>query len=121
MNFKVISVYNEGDPEMEHVLLRAGAACSIGTYLLANGGAGEDSEDTDRDRQSYWFPNTELKAGEFVSLWTKSGKNAVGEMDDGTPIYRFYWNLAKPVWSDSGINVLLFDLRICQRFRVHKT
>ena len=119
MSLEITSVFDEGDPEMEHVLLRASAACVIGHYLLANGGASEDPGGPNRIRQCYWFPSIEIESGDFVSLWTKAGKDTVGEMNDGTPIYRFYWSLTKPVWGDTGNSALLFDLRKWQSFRVH--
>jgi|APTNR8051073442_1049403.scaffolds.fasta_scaffold57195_1 hypothetical protein len=120
MTLEIVSVLDQGDPEMEHILLKATAHCSLGHFLLADGRRGPDLADTTRVCQTYWFPDTEINAGDYVSLWTKRGKNTTDAMEDGTPVHRFFWNLPAPVWTHSGDCALLFDLRAWKCFRVNE-
>ena len=105
---------------MEHVLLKAKSDCAIAQFLLADGRHSEETQVANRVRNAYWFPETEIKAGEYVSVWTKSGKNSTGEMIDGTTIHRFYWNLPSSVWNAAGDCALLFKLQGCQCYRVQE-
>ena len=112
MNLEIVSVHGQGDQEKEHVLLRVKSDCSVGHFLLADSTYTNDTHVSNKVRHTYWFPDKNVKADEYVSLWTKNGTSTSDTMKDGTPIHRFFWNLGKPVWNDSGDCAILFDLSL---------
>jgi hypothetical protein len=120
MSLEILFVHDQGDHEMEHVLLKAKSDCSIGQYLLTDGRHADETQAPNRVRQAYWFPAAEIKAGEYISLWTKRGKNTTDAMIDGTAIHRYYWNLPESLWKAAGECALLFHLRTWQCFRVRE-
>lgn len=120
MSLEIISVHDQGDHEMEHVLLKAHASGSISRFLLADGQGNCKTGERSPVRHVFWFPDTEIAAGDYISLWTKPGTNTTDRMTDGTPVHRFFWNLAEPIWNDAGGCALLLELKSWQCYRVHE-
>lgn len=120
MSLEIIFVHDQGDHDTEHVLLKARANCRLSDFLLADGRHPDEAPAPDRIRHTYWFPETRIQAGTYISVWTKRGKDTLGEMADGTPVHRFYWNRPESVWNGVGEHVLLFQIAKCQSFRVHE-
>lgn len=117
MQVKIISVHNQGSYESEYVLLKVSEDCDIGKYQLCDTTYTSDGQVSNKLRNTYWFPDRLVKKGDLVSLWTKTGKNTTDKNDSGTPIHRFYWNLAKPVWNNDGDCAVLQHVPSWQHFK----
>lgn len=118
MKLKIVSVHNQGDFDKEHVLLRAVEDCNLTHYLLADTTYIKDDVVSNRLRHTYWFIDKPIKKGDYVSVWTKSGIDTEGTMQDGTPIHRLFWNLKTAVWNDTGDCAILVYTPNWQQFKV---
>ncbi|WP_395443254.1 hypothetical protein [Caulobacter sp. UC70_42] len=101
MKLKIVDVKSKGDYDNEYVVLRATADCNLKDYMVCDetyDAAGKSN----LNRHSYWFPDHLVTKGDYVTVWTKTGKNIVGQMESGDPAHRFFWNLKEAVWNDSG-------------------
>ncbi len=56
---------------------------------------------TDQEDHEYWFPNHEVKQGDYVLLFTGSGSNS-----SSNGVHKFYMGLT-PIWNDTGDDVVL--------------
>lgn len=101
MKLKIVDVKSKGDFDKEYVLLQATADCNLKDYMICDETYDADGK-SNLNRHSYWFPDRPVKKDDFVSIWTKTGKNAVGKIDGDKPLHRFYWNLKGAVWNNSG-------------------
>lgn len=118
MKLKIKSIHGHGDFDKEHVLLQANEDCNIGHYLLADTTYNRDGTFSNKMKHTYWFLNQDVKKGDYVSVWTKSGADTVTKMKDGTPLHRFYWNLETAVWNDTGDCGLLVHTPVWQAVKM---
>lgn len=117
MKVKVISVHNHGDFDQEYVLLKVLENCDVGYYILGDSTYTNDGKVSNKVRHTFWFPDKEVKKGDLLSVWTKTGKNTSTKNDSGTPIHRFYWNLKTAIWNDDGDCAVLLELNTWQFFK----
>ncbi|WP_438480855.1 hypothetical protein [Oleiharenicola lentus] len=110
MKLQVVSIHNRGNFEKEYVLLKALESCDVGRYLLADTSYTADGKVSNKLRHVFWFPDKDVKKGEFVSVWTGPGKNTVGQTDSGVPVHRFFWGLKSSVWNDDGDCAALLEV-----------
>lgn len=55
-----------------------------------------------------WFPDEDVKAGDTVVVYTKTGSRSFRANEDGSKSYFFYWNLPAAIWEgDRHAPVLL--------------
>lgn len=109
MKVTIRSVHGHGDYDKEYVVLDVKDDCDIGRYLVADSTYTSETKVSNKLRHLYWFPDKQVKKGEIVVLYTKSGKNYSGTTDRGTPVHYFYWELGVPVWNDTGDCAVLIE------------
>ncbi|MCD3616437.1 hypothetical protein KX362_23410, partial [Escherichia coli] len=80
----------------------------------------ENGQVSNKHRHVYFFPDKSVKKGEYVILFTRSGKNKTGTWndDDDTVTHRFYWGLDTTVWNEDGDEALVLKYRIVDRKKV---
>ena len=102
MNIEIQSVDNKGDQTKEQVTLKVINKCDIGYYILFDSSYTKDGKVSNKVRHTYWFPNQEVQAGDYVFLFTKPGTYGTHKNKAGTTTHNFYWNMNEPVWNDDG-------------------
>ncbi|MDD0841485.1 hypothetical protein [Pseudomonas sp. Gutcm_11s] len=102
MDLKILSVHGHGDHKEEYVLLEAIEDCDVGRFQLCDTTFTRDGKVSNKLRHTYWFPDKEVKKGDLISVWTKTGSDTTTKNKKGTPVHRFYWGLTKAVWNDDG-------------------
>ena len=58
---------------------------------------------------AFWFPDGEIKKGDLVVLYTKSGNEAKKAIGDGRTAHFYYWGLSKPLWGVSTVALVLIE------------
>ena len=117
MKLKIIEVQGIGDYDKELVLLQAEDDCDVGRYLLADSTYTANGKVSNEVRHTFWFPDKEIKKGEYVAVWTKPGKSAEVTFRE-RPLHRFFWGLSKAVWNDDGDCAVLMHVPSWQFFKV---
>ncbi len=56
---------------------------------------------TDQEKHEYWFPNHNVKKGDYILLFTGVGTNS-----SSNGVHKFYMGLT-PIWNDKGDDVVL--------------
>ncbi|WP_284653536.1 hypothetical protein [Flavobacterium terrisoli] len=102
MSLKIISVVNASKPEGEFVRLYASAKMNAKGYALVDRTFDSDGTISNEFRHIYVFPNIELKAKDWIRLYTGNGKYKTVENTDGSNIHLLYWNSNECVWNDKG-------------------
>jgi hypothetical protein len=118
MKVNIISIHNRGNYEKEHVLMRVLDDCDIGRYMLADSTYTPKGQVSNKVRHTFWIPDKEVKKGDLVSVWTRSGNDTTTKNDNGDIIHRFYWDLKSSVWNDDGDCAVLFEMNTWQFFPV---
>jgi hypothetical protein len=108
MSLVISSVANAGEVDRERVVMKASADIDIGKYaLFCCKRSGETSVNDGAIPAAYWFADKTVKAGDFVVLYTKSGKRSEKSNNSGGNSYFFYWGKSAPIWTDDKRAVLL--------------
>lgn len=108
MKADIRNVADAGDLERERLVLRINAKLDIGDFMLVCTGFFEDEVTTDV-KSSFWFPYSDVKAGDLVVLYTKSGKAHEKAIGQGRTAHFYYWGRKKPLWeADNVAPVLLY-------------
>lgn len=118
MELKIINVYGHGDFNKEHVVLQAVSDCDAGRYMLADSTFLDSGSVSNKVRHTFWIPDRDVKAGDYISIWTKPGTNNKGTYRD-CPLHRFFWGLNRAVWNDEGDCAVLFHVATWQFFPTH--
>lgn len=107
MDLKIDKVKGHGDAAHEWVRLRASADCDVGHYIIVDNTYYANGKVSNELRNSFWFPDKDIKEGDYVILRTGEGVDGTSEMTDRTPLHEFFWGLNSPVWNDSGDAITL--------------
>lgn len=112
MALRIEGIRQPGDLSRERIVLRADSDTDIGRYLILSARASNGKTLAGRIPNCYWFPDREIKAGDFVVLYSKAGTRNVKENDSGNASYFFYWGLDETLWDDDALSPVLMRVAI---------
>lgn len=115
MKFKITSIRDNGDLAKERVVLKAEVALDIGEYMLAQSGYKDESV-TNRLFFTFWFPDKEVSAGDFIVLYTKAGKDIEKQFKE-VKSHFFYLGRTQPIWQEKDRSAVLFHAPEWDSFR----
>lgn len=76
--------------------MKAETGLDVGEYVLLQTGFKENSVNTDVFT-AYWFPDKEVSAGDYVILYTKSGRASERDFND-VKSHFLYWGKSQSIW-----------------------
>jgi hypothetical protein len=95
MKVKILSVKDVGIVNEERIILEVTEECNIGKYLIAiTHYVSGDNSISVVQKGSYFFPNLQVKKGDWVVLYTKNGTESEKKNSDGTTSYFYFWGLS---------------------------
>ena len=111
MNLEIQSFTAPGDLINERLVLKASASLDVGDYAIFQSTKSGDGKATAGNKIAYWFPDSDIKSGDLVVLYTKSGTRGAKQLESGKTAHFFYWGLQTPIWKDENVGavVLLVD------------
>jgi len=109
MNIAIDYIKDPGNLDKERIVFAVKNDEQLGKYLIAESVLIENSRFSAKIKNVYWFPDQELKQGDKVVLYTKSGNNNTNKNEDGSTTYFYYWGLSEPHLNDKKPCVVLFD------------
>lgn len=113
MELKVIKVENEENHEC--VVFEVTEDCNLWPYIVFDS-TYEDTEVSNIHRHSYIFPNQDVKARDFVLLYTNGGERNHYRNRAGSTTWEFFWGLDVNVWNKEEDEVLLVKMAEFKRF-----
>ena len=93
MNLIIDYIRDAGNLDKERIVFKAERNTQLGSYLIAETYVMDDARFSSKIQNVFWFPDLEIKVGDRVILYTKSGERNISSNEDGTTNYFFYWNL----------------------------
>ncbi len=111
MNIKIKNIVDAKDLEKERIVFNVIADDFLGAYLVFKSKKTGEKTISSALQNPYWFPDKEVKKGDLVVLYTKSGTDTEKKNEDGSTTYFFYMhNLKIPLWNNSDDVVVLSQL-----------
>ena len=109
MNIAIDYIKDPGNLDKERIVFAVKNDEQLGKYLIAESVLLDNSRFSAKIKNIFWFPDQELKQGDVVVLYTKSGNNNANKNEDGSTIYFYYWGLSEPHLNDKKPCVVLFE------------
>ena len=103
---KIVKIIDTNNLEKERVLFQVDSNEDLDFYMLFNSEKTSEGKVKRRPKNVFWFPARQLKVGDSVVLYTKSGNTSQVTNSDGTTTYFFYWNLPATIWNEETTPVL---------------
>lgn len=102
MNLKISGVRNAGELNKERLVLKVLKDDDIGYYLVLDSTFTSDGSISNKVRHPYWFADKEVKSGDLVILYTKSGRESEKLTSNGSTSHFFYRGLDRTIWNKDG-------------------
>lgn len=96
---RISSVQHKGELEREAVWLHAAGEENLKGYVLIRSYYRESGALSHDLVHGFWFPETVVKAGDWVLVYTKNGRPHAGANAKGTTTHRFYLNWTHAIWT----------------------
>ncbi len=107
MNIKILKLVDSGVPNMEALHLRVISDDNIGRYIVIDTVQAEPGKVSSLVKNAYWFPDTVVRSGDLIILYTKPGSNSQVKNPDNTTTWYFYWGHKKTLWNNSQSSAVL--------------
>ena len=118
MKVNIGSVSDAGSLDSERIGLLVRASGDLSSYVIIDSTFDQEGTLSNRLRHMHRFGRQQVKSGDRVVLYTKSGLNQARSNGDGTTTYFVYWGLNETVWNRSGDVALLIEIVDSQSKRV---
>lgn len=106
MKMTLSYVAARGDVENERLIFVVADDGDVGEYLAIRTRYAGDLLTTDI-QQTFWFPDSTVKRGDRVVLYSKTGTQKISDRKDGGKTHFFYWGLTEPQWKSEEFGVVL--------------
>ena len=106
MNIKLKSIADRGNSQKERLVIRVLQDTNVGYYLVLCTGYSDGQVNTGIT-STYWFPDKEVKAGDLIVLYSKSGTTNEKVLESGSKAHFFYWGQSQSLWSSANRGVVL--------------
>ena len=108
INLAIVGLYNRGQQD-EYVEMEAASSCSLSRFVLIRRVENEEGYYDYSQIRLYEFPDTNVRKGNRIRLYTGFRKAKKERLPDGVT-YNFSWNLDTPIWVGSRSYPELMEL-----------
>ncbi len=110
MNIEINKITDAGSLEKERIIFNVLLDDELGFYGAFKTKKTGPTAVSSGIKATYWFPDRQVKKGDLVVLYSKSGVNTERNNKDGTTSHFFYWGMSDATWNDSEDSVVLFKI-----------
>jgi len=114
MKIDIKSISGHGDYDKELVTLEVKADCDSGVHILTDTTYTADGKVSSLLRHMLWLPDKQVKKGDFIQIYTKSGTSNSFPNQAKTTTHVFYWGLRVAVWNDEKDCAVLMEIAAWQ-------
>lgn len=117
MELTIIKIIDHGNPSSEKVILKAEQDLNLYSYAICDNTYKSGTEEFSNERRNFYsFPAMDIRKGEYVILWSKSGNYHKTKTENGNICHNFYWSLTQGVWNNNGDLAVLINI---EQIQVH--
>lgn len=110
MNLKIINIADAGIANKERVHIKVVLPDNIGRYAIFDTIQTEPGKVSSAVKNVYWFPDKEVRAGDDVILYSRTGTNSQITNENGTSTAFYYWGKNKTLWNSANDSVVLVKI-----------
>lgn len=116
---KIVKIEDRGTLASECVTLKVKEDTNLQFFALVDTTYTEDGNFSNKHKHFYKFYDYGAKAGDFVKVYTKVGKDTKYTNKANTTTHVFYWDLKTAVWNNEGDLAILYAITGWQKFEVN--
>jgi hypothetical protein len=61
-------------------------------------------------RHLYWFKPESAKAGDWICLFSRNGRDRTARRQDGATTHFYHWRLGRSIWNKGGDQAVVFAI-----------
>lgn len=120
MKIKIQSIADRGNPQKERIVMVVQSRTDVGQFALLDAGYSDGGVNT-YTRDVYWFPDKPVNEGDYVVLYTKSGKDSEKLQKSGKKSHFFYWGKSGSKWEGTDMAPVLLQVEEWMSFDPTRT
>lgn len=110
MKFKIKGIREPGNLDKERVVIEILEDGNVGTLIITSTSIQTENSVSPKIKNPYWVPDQDVKKGDLIVVYTKSGKKNTRVNEDNTSSYFFYIGIEEAVYGDSKNTPVVFDI-----------
>lgn len=114
MKIEIVKILDRGVANKERLWLKVLANTSLKYFIVFDTTYTSENAISNIQRHAYWFKPKDVKAGDYVVLYTKQGVPSDQQNNDGSTTHFLYWGLERTVWNGRGDCAVLFEVNSWQ-------
>ena len=114
MKIDINSYIDKGIIKSERIALRATEDCNLKFYCIHITYELNSGEFFNQPYKTYWFPPQEIKAGDWIVIYTCAGNFSTKKNEDGSTSYFYYWGLTNAIFNKPEDTIVLAELNTWQ-------
>lgn len=108
MNYiKIFSILEHGVANKERVVFKVVGIDNVGKYIAFHTNETTPGQISSKPKNVYWFPDQQVKAGDYIFLYTGVGINTSFVNKVGTMTYVYYWGLSLTLFNTPQDSIAL--------------
>ena len=114
MKIEIVKILDRAVGNKERLWLKVLADTDLKYFIVFDTTYTSDTSISNLQRHAYWFKPKQVKTGDFVVLYTKTGTPSQKTNENGTTTHFLFWGLENTVWNDTGDCAVLFEVNSWQ-------
>ena len=114
MKLKIEHYIDRGNFDKERIAFKAQSDCDLKFYVVHKTQLMDSGGFYNRPKYTFWFPPTNVKAGDWIVLYTKKGSYSSKTTAEGTTSHFFYWDLSQSIFNKKYDGIVLAELETWQ-------
>lgn len=106
MKLEIFEIKDRGLPE-ERIVLKVNEPCDIGRYFVFTTKVSSERKISIKVLDPFWFPDKEVKKGDLVVLYSKTGQSSFKVNEDQTTSHFYFRKSNGPILTDENIALLV--------------
>ena len=110
MKLKIDKYIDTGNYDKERIAFKADIDCNLKFFVVHLTHIMESGGFYNKPKETFWFAPKEIKAGDWVVLYTKKGTASKKDNDSGSTSHFYYWDLEKPIFNNENDGIVLAEV-----------
>lgn len=114
MKIEIIDILDRSVANKERLWLKVLSNTDLQYFIVFDTTYTSENSISNLQRHAYWFKPKQVKAGDYVVLYTRNGSPSQVTNENGTTTHFLFWGLKNTVWNNSKDCAVLFELNFWQ-------
>lgn len=114
MKLDIIKILDKGIANQERLWMKVLSNTNLMYFVVFDTSYITPTAISNLPRHAYWCQQKEVKAGDYVVLFTKPGTPSEQRNSDGSTTHFLFWGLANTIWNNAGDCAVLFEVNLWQ-------